>query len=703
VPHRRSWHIFLFVMGLILFVFAAGIVLVGPLRWRAIVVFDKITGRLEGVKWSDLSWMLGRGNGVDLQRLATTRNPYESIEGSRRSESDIEAGSRLFQQECSPCHGEGGEGAPGGPSLQDHVFRQGRSDWALFQTITLGIPNTSMAGRSLPREDTWKLVAYLKRVLAGQAAGEAPNGSSAAPVSIKPVSAGELRDSSEHPAEWLMYSGSYASDRHSRLTQINRRNIGDLRVEWQRQLSTPAEKVETSPVVRESTMFVTEPPNRVHALNAVSGRVLWTFSRDLPSRLLLCCGPVNRGVALLGDRVFLGTLDAHLFALDASTGKVVWDVAVADASKGYSITAAPLAIDNMIVTGVAGGEFGARGSVDAYDALSGERRWRFYTVPEAGQPGSETWTGDSLRRGGAPTWLTGAFDPDLRLIYWGVGNPSPNFYGQNRSGDNLYTNSVVALDADTGKLRWYFQFTPHDLHDWDSVQIPVLVDAVVDGSKRKMLAWANRNGFYYLLDRTTGKFLLGAPYVKQTWTDGLDANGRPRVRPESVPTVQGAVAYPGIAGGTNWWSPTYDPELGLMYVPTVDKGAIFYASPHEPLDESGEDLGGTVMPVPNEDAIVAVKAIDVISGEIRWQHGGPPRRTHMEMSGLMSTTGKLVFGGDGEEFFALDAETGAELWRFKTGGTIWAAPVSYEVAGRQYVAVASGRTILAFALPQPKR
>ena len=404
-------------------------------------------------------------------------------------------------------------------------------------------------------------------------------------------------------------------------------------------------------------------------------------------------------MALLGDRVFLGTLDAHLIALDANTGKVMWDVTVADSSKGYSITAAPLAIDNMIVTGVAGGEYGIRGFIDAYDGLTGKRLWRFDTVAKAGQPGSESWGDDSLPKGGAPTWLTGAFDPELRLIYWGVGNPSPNFYGDNRSGDNLYSNSVVALDADTGQLRWYFQFTPHDLHDWDSVQIPVLVDTVFKGSKQKLLAWANRNGFYYLLDRTTGKFLFGTPFVKQTWTDGLDNNGRPRVRPESIPTVRGSEVYPGIAGATNWWPPTYDPALELLYVPTVDKGAIFYASASEPLDEFGENLGGTTMAIPNEDARVAVKAIEVTSGRIRWQHGGPPRRTHMEMSGLMSTAGKLVFGGDGEVFFALDAESGAELWRFATGGTISAAPVSYEVAGRQYVAIAACRSILVFALP----
>jgi len=701
MPLNRELRSLLGVALLILGIVAAATVLVEPLRLRAAILFDKSTGRLKDVEWSDMRWLLGRDNGVDLAHLAVTRNPYESIASPRRSKSDLETGLKVFREQCSPCHGESGIGGQGGPSLRDHVFRQGRSDWALYRTVTRGIPGTPMVSRSLPRDEAWKLVSYMEQVLGGAALGAAAT-NTVSPL-IKPVTPLELSSTNEHPDEWLTYSGSYSSHRHSQLTQINRRNVGELRVAWERQLDTPVEKVETSPVVRGSTMYITEPPNRVLALDAVTGRVLWTFSRDLPSSLLLCCGPVNRGVALLGNRLFVGTLDAHLIALDANTGKVVWDVTVANSAKGYSITAAPLAIEDRIVTGVGGGEYGVRGFVDAYDAATGRRLWRFETLPAPGGPGSETWEGNSLRGGGAPTWLTGSFDPQLRLIYWGVGNPAPNFYGENRKGDNLYTNSVVALDADSGKLRWYFQFTPHDLYDRDAVQIPVLVDLDVNGSKRKLIAWANRNGFYYLLDRATGKFLVGAPFVKQTWTAGLDANGRPIPRPESVPTAQGTEVYPGIAGGTNWWSPTYDPGSDLLYVPTVQKGAIFFASPQEPLDEKGETLGGTSIPIPNEDAIIAVKAIEVETGKIRWQHGGPPRRTNMEMSGLMSTDGKLVFGGDAEQFFALDAETGSELWRFETGGVIRAAPMSYAVAGRQYVAVAAGRTILTFSLPQQDR
>jgi alcohol dehydrogenase (cytochrome c) len=402
--------------------------------------------------------------------------------------------------------------------------------------------------------------------------------------------------------------------------------------------------------------------------------------------------------------VFVGTLDAHLVALEASTGKVLWDVEVADPANGYSITGAPLAVNGMILTGVAGGEFGIRGFVDAYDAASGQRRWRFYAVPGAGQPGSETWERGSLRRGGGPTWLTGSFDPQLRLIYWGIGNPSPNFYGENRQGDNLYTNSVVALDEDSGELRWYFQVTPHDLHDWDAVQIPVLVDGVVGGKNRKLIAWANRNGFYYLLDRTTGEFLLGTPFVKQTWADGLDSKGRPLVRPESQPTLQGSLVYPGVGGGTNWWSPAYDPDLKLFYVPTLDRPGIFYASASEPADTLGEILGGSTGAVASEGTW-AVKALEVSTGNVRWQYTLPSHQTSSVMSGLLCTAGRLVFAGDDESLVALNAATGSELWRFRSGGPITAAPVTYELAGRQFIVVAAGRSILAFALPQsqPRR
>lgn len=687
------------ILALIFLGGLAAIFLVGPLRWRAEIVFDKAIGHLNDLEWKDLKWLLGRGSPVDLKVLADTKNPYMAIESPLNSTSDVAAGEQLFRQNCALCHGDQAIGGPGGPSLHTRIFRRGRSDWALYQTITLGLPGTAMPGRQMARDDVWQLVSYLKRSIVEQSESTTSSGSATTEIPIVPVNAADLRASEDHPEEWLTYSGSYNSHRHSRLDQINRQNVSQLRVEWERQFSTSVEHVETSPIVRGSTMFVTEPPNRVLALDAASGRVLWTFSRDLPSRLPLCCGPVNRGVAILGDRVFVGTLDAHLIALDASTGKVVWDVAVADNSNGYSITGAPLALEDMVVTGVGGGEFGIRGFVDAYDAATGKRRWRFYTIPAVGEPGSETWEDGSNRTGGAPTWLTGSYDPDLRLIYWGVGNPNPNYDGSGRNGDNLYSNSAVALDADTGKLRWHFQFSPHDAHDWDSTQIPVLIDAVVDGSKRKLMAWSNRNGFYYLLDRTTGKFLLGTPYVKQNWTEGLDENGRPHIRPEAVPSREGSLVYPSLYGGTIWWSPTYDAQLELVYVPTVDRGGIFYAVPGQPASAEGFNLGGLHTRVPNEDTVVAIKALELTTGHVRWQYLRPPVKAIDNLGGLISTAGGIIFGGEAESLFALDSKTGAELWHFEAGGGVVAAPVTYQLAGRQYIAVAAGRSILAFALP----
>jgi alcohol dehydrogenase (cytochrome c) len=694
---------FLVGTAIALLILVAAVAFVGPLRFRAQILFDKAAGRLPDVEWSDLGWLLRRGSPVDLKVMAETRNPFLAIWSPLHAPHDIAAGEQLFRQYCAACHGDQGIGGAGGPSLHNRIFRRGRSDWALFQTTTLGLPGTAMPGQHLPRNEVWQLVSYLRIVvLAPSAAGGA--GSTPGVAGFAPVSAMELEQAANHPKEWLTYSGSYDSQRHSRLNQINRHNVPELRVEWERQLATSVEKVETTPIVRGTTMFVTEPPNRVLALNAVTGRVLWEYSHELPARLPLCCGPVNRGVALLGNRVFVGTLDAHLVALDATTGSVLWEIEVADAAKGFSITGAPLVVGDMVLTGVGGGEFGIRGFVDAYDVASGQRRWRFYTIPELGQPGIDTWKGDSFRRGGAPTWLTGSYDPDLRLLYWTVGNASPNFDGDARSGDNLYSDSIVALDVDSGKLRWYFQFSPHDTHDWDSNQIPVLADGVVAGMKRKTLLLANRNAFYYELDRATGEFLLGGPYVKQTWADGLDAKGRPRVRPGSAPSREGSVVYPSLMGATNWWSPSYDSELGLLYVPTVTQGGIFYLSPDKASTEEGFILGGSDTKIANEDLVVAVKAIEATTGRVRWEYSRPPRKTNGDMlGGLLSTSGGLVFGGDMDDFFALDASTGIELWRFPTGGQISGAPMSYEVNGREYVAIAAGRAILSFALPPPRR
>ena len=379
---------------------------------------------------------------------------------------------------------------------------------------------------------------------------------------------------------WLTYSGDYSGRRHSPLTGIDRGNVAGLRTAWVYQ-TNDLNPFEATPIVADGVMYVSEPPSNAAALDLRTGRPIWMFRRAVPSNAGVCCGQVNRGVAVLGQKVFLGTLDAHLLALDAKTGRLLWDTTVADYKQGYSITAAPLALRDKVIIGISGGEYGIRGFLDAYDLESGKRLWRFWTVPGPGEPGHDTWEGDSWKTGSAGTWVTGAYDSALNLLYWGTGNPGPDYNGDVRRGDNLYSASLLALDAATGKLKWHFQFTPHDTHDWDANHVPVLIDGAFRGRPRKLVAVANRNGFFYLLDRETGEFLLGKPYAKQTWARGLDEGGRPIAVPAMEPKPAGTAVYPGIHGATNWNSPSYSPETGLMYVAAREEGTIYYRATAE--------------------------------------------------------------------------------------------------------------------------
>ena len=497
------------------------------------------------------------------------------------------------------------------------------------------------------------------------------------------------------PHHWLTYSGTYNSERYSPLREITRDNVADLSVKWVYQMRT-AGLVETTPLVVDGVMYLTEPPSTVTALELGTGRRLWTWSPEMPRNVLSIGFPeVNRGVAILDDMVYVGTLDAHLVALDASSGTVRWDTKVADNRVGFAITAAPLAIDGKIIIGVSGAEAGVRGFVDAYDAKTGERTWRFYTVPAPGEPGSETWGGNSWETGGGSTWLTGSYDPDLNLLYWGIGNPAPDWNGDDRPGDNLYTCSLLALDADTGELRWYFQFTPHDVHDWDANEIPVLVDLELDGRVRRVVTMANRNAFYYVLDRETGEFLTGHEYSKQTWAAGLDANGRPIVLPNTEPTEEGNLVWPSLQGATNWFSPSYSPATELFYVAVREMGAVYYKSEAE--YEPGKPfMGGGEQALSGDDAAGSVRALDVRTGELRWKFPllSPP------WAGVMATAGGLVFGGSNEgNFYALDAETGKSLWDFTAGAAARSNPISFQVDGRQMVAMAAGGALFVFGLP----
>jgi alcohol dehydrogenase (cytochrome c) len=500
-----------------------------------------------------------------------------------------------------------------------------------------------------------------------------------------------LKKATSEPHNWLTYSGDYTGQRYSHLNQITRDNVSQLGMEWAFQTGATG-NFQATPLVIDGIMYVTAQDNRAFALDAASGRQLWRYQRKLPEKVN---GP-NRGFAALGDKLFMATLDAHVIALDQKTGRVVWDVESEDRKKGYFFTISPLAVKDKIIVGVSGGENGIRGYIEAYEPETGKRAWRFYTIPGPGEKGHDSWSGDSWKTGGAPAWMTGTYDPELNLIYWGTGNPGPDFYGEERGGDNLYSCSVVALDADTGKLRWYFQFTPHDVHDWDANEMPMLLDLEFGGRPRKLMVQANRNGFYYVLDRTTGEFLLGKPFAKVTWAKGIKPDGRPEVLPNTDPTPEGNYVCPGVVGSTNWWSPSYNPQTGLYYVVTREQCDKFFSVP-QPYQQGRIWFAGGVQPVPGDDAYGALRALDPRTGELKWEfkYHTPP------WAGTVSTAGGLVFAGDMDGYLiAVDAQNGKELWHRQTGAAVWASPMTYAVNGRQFVTIPSNSTLFAFALPQ---
>ncbi len=501
-----------------------------------------------------------------------------------------------------------------------------------------------------------------------------------------------IRDAAQEPGNWLTYSRDYTGQRYSPLDQINTANVGRLHIAWMHQVDD-SDGFETSPIAADGVLYITAPPNMVSALDAATGRVLWTYRKDLPKDLRLCCGRVNRGLAILGDAVYYASTDAHLVAIDARTGLPRWDVAMADYKLGYSSTGAPLAVKDKIITGMAGGEYGVQGFIDAYDAKTGKRAWRFNTIPAKGEAGNETWDGESWKTGSATSWVTGAYDAETNTVYWGTGNPGPDWNGDVRKGDNLYSDCLIALDPDTGAKKWHFQYTPHDMNDWDSTQTPALVNTTVRGQPRKMVVLANRNGFYYALDRETGKFIGGRAYVKQTWATGLDEAGRPMRIAAAAPSVEGTLIWPSLGGGSNWYSSTYYPKTNLYYVNVKELAAIYHKG-EATYKPGGLFNGGGQKDYKDEEGYGAVRALNVATGELAWEY-----RLHSPShSGLMSTAGGLIFGSNASSFFALDAERGTLLWHFETGSGIDANPVTYLSGGKQYVMVPAGHALLAFTV-----
>ncbi len=500
--------------------------------------------------------------------------------------------------------------------------------------------------------------------------------------------------SEKDPATWITYGKNTYGWHYSDLRQINASNVAQLAPKWIFQTEVPG-KFEASPLVYDRMMYVTAPSNHAFALDLLTGRPIWHYSKKLPRGVSICCGQVNRGFAAMGQKLFKVNLESTLVALDAKTGAVLWETPIDDIKKGYSATVAPLVVKNLVLVGIAGAEFGVRGFIDAYNADTGQRVWRFWTVAGPDDPGGKTWNGSAWERGGGSTWVTGTYDPELNLVYWGTGNPGPDLDGEVRPGDNLYTCSIVALDADTGKLKWYYQNTPHDVHDWDSVAEPVLMDLTVGGRRVKAVVQANRNGFLYALDRTNGKLLYAKPYTKVDWADGIGPDGRPILIKGKEPSDAGTLACPGIGGGHNWQATAYSPVTNLYYFTSTEGCQIYYKTSQE-YHEGVQYQASTTGNLPGEPTTGAVIAADANTGNVKWKFEmvSPPT------SGLLATAGGLVFAGDREGYFiALDARSGKVLWKFQTGGTVIAPPISYMLDGKQYIAVAAGASMMTFTLP----
>jgi alcohol dehydrogenase (cytochrome c) len=484
---------------------------------------------------------------------------------------------------------------------------------------------------------------------------------------------------------WPTYNGDYSGSRFSTLDQINSGNVGALTVAWA--FRAAGSVLKSTPLEVNGILYFTVPDN-VWAVDARYGRQIWHYKRASEGDHI-----GNRGVAMYKNWLYFETPDAHLICLDAKDGKEHWNVELADGKLGYFATMAPLVIRDHVIVGVSGDVTDVRGFLESIDPESGAIQWRWYTTPSPGEPGSETWPkdGDALLHGGGMTWMTGTYDPALNLLYWGIGNPNPVLAGEGRLGDNLYTCSIVALNPDTGKLVWHFQPSPHDVHDWDAVQTPVLFDADFKGKKRKLLAQASRNAFFFVLDRTTGEHLVTAPFIDQTWSNGIDAKGRPTAKRDATPSPDGALVEPGSDGSTNWMAPSFDPQTGLFYVNARRIFSIYYNT----VTSKAEGWGG-------RDRILwtnsTLRAIDYRTGKIVWDHETGEGES---IAGILTTAGHLLFSADNaENLLALDPATGKTVWHLSIGGELVASPMTYQLDGRQYLIVPVQDILYAFALPE---
>jgi alcohol dehydrogenase (cytochrome c) len=630
------------------------------------------------------------------------------------------AGRQVFATRCASCHGTAATGGEFAPSIVDRVPL--RTDEELTRLLHNGLPISGMpAFPEIVDQERTNLISFLRtlkpfqgvgtervsvalqggKTLQGIALNRSANdmqllGDDHNLYLLRKTDAGEYRAVTSQ-VDWPSYNGQTTGGRYSELTQITNTNASQLQPKWIFTLRNTRE-VQSTPIVADGVMYVTYA-NECYALDAGSGRQIWHYQRSRTRGLNgNAASGANRGVAVAGDKVFMVTDNGHLIALKRITGALVWETPMVDWHDNYTATGAPLVVDKMVVSGISGGDEGGRGFLAAYDQASGKELWRFWTVPKRGEPGSETWRGSGIDHPGGATWMTGTYDKDLDTLYWPVGNPGNDLIGDDRLGDNLYTDSIVALDPKTGKLRWYFQFTPHDVHDFDAMAPPSLIDATWEGKPRKLMVQANRNGFLYVLDRTDGKFLLGRPFTTAlTWASGLTPEGRPIIAPGHEPTHEGTVSCPWLNGASNWYSTSYDPLTSLYYVQTNDKCGIFTRT-DMPYKQGRGYMGGSFSPVPGDPGRRVLRAFDIHTGKAVWEL--PQTGAADSFGGVLSTAGGVVlYGADDGSFAAADAKTGKPLWSFQTSQPPHASPMTYLFDNKQYVAVASGSNIIAFGLP----
>jgi acido-empty-quinoprotein group A len=487
--------------------------------------------------------------------------------------------------------------------------------------------------------------------------------------------------------DWPTYNGDYSGRRYSTLKQIDKTNVGALALAWAFQ--THSDALKSTPLEVNGVLYFTTPDN-VWAIDARSGHMIWHYNRPSQGDHV-----GHRGVAMYKDRLYFGTTDAHLICLNARDGKEIWNIEIADVRFGYYISVAPLVVKDRLIIGTSGDSADVSHFIEAIDPMTGKVIWRWNTLPNPGTPGSETWPDtEALMHGGGPAWMTGTYDPNLNLVYWGTGNPHPVLAGVVRTGSNLYTCSIVALNADTGKLAWYYQPSPHDTHDWDAVETPVLFDAEFQGRTRKLLAQASRNGYFFLLDRTSGEHLLTAPFVPTDWASGLDSKGQPISNKDKEPQTDGSLVQAYEEGATNWMAPSFDPETQLFYVNAQRGFTVYYLSLNASNKPEGHQ-GGASSPLWSQAHLVA---IDYKTGQIRWTRNEGEGEGH---PGILTTAGHLLFTGDvSGNLLALDPDDGRTLWHVNAGGTLGSSPMTYELDGRQYVITGVDGVLYAWALPQ---